>query len=158
MSIRDKVKKGYEEGDYSSTYRLNRDLKDFEVRLFNKMLEMIGDNCRILDLGCGTGLPFDRFLVNRGHEVQGIDITEKHVEMAKENVPQADYETGDLMEVDIQNESYDGIISLYTIFHIPKEEHKRVLKKIHSWLRPGGCLLVTMGTEEGEEESKGYVG
>lgn len=157
MSMRDKVKKGYEEGDYPSTYREDRDLKDFEVRLFNKMFEIIGDSCKVLDLGCGTGVPFDRFLVKKGYEVKGIDLVEKHVEKAKENVPEADYEVGDLLEIDIEQEKYEAIISLYTIFHVPREKHNKVLGRIHEWLKPGGCLLLTVGIEEGEYEGE-FVG
>ena len=38
---------------------------------------------RILDLGCGAGVPVDDILIKAGHEVIGIDNAVKQIELAR---------------------------------------------------------------------------
>lgn len=44
--------------------------------------------------------------------------------------------------------SVDGIVMLYVITHVPRHHHAAVLARIHGWLRPGGSLLLTFGTND----------
>jgi hypothetical protein len=43
----------------------------------------------------------------------------------------------------LDQESFEAAVSFYTLFHIPREEHGRLLAMIASWLRTGGLLLIT---------------
>ncbi|MFB6174752.1 MAG: class I SAM-dependent methyltransferase [Candidatus Nanohalobium sp.] len=155
--MRDKVKKGYEEGDYESDYREGRDIREKERKLFNNLFKHLPENSRILDLGCGTGLPFDRFLADKGLEVLGVDISEKHVVQARENVPGAEFVQGDFFDQDFEDGSFGAIVSFYAIFHIPREEHSRLFEKIRDWVQEEGAVLITLGPEE-MEMHKGEIG
>ena len=42
------------------------------------------------------------------------------------------------------------MVSFYTLKHIPREDHKAVLRRICKWLRVGGFLLISM--EAGDNE------
>jgi hypothetical protein len=46
--------------------------------------------------------------------------------------------------------SFDAVVSFYAIFHIPREEHLSLLKRVHSLIKPEGYLLITMGSSEWE--------
>ena len=146
--MRDKVKEGYEKGDYEGDYRESRELQDKEVELFQEVFDRIPRGGSILDLGCGTGLPFDRYLAENGYDVTGVDIAEKHVRMARENVPDAEFLQGDFFDLDFEENSFDAIVSFYAIFHIPREEHQELFEKINYWLKDDGVILVTMGPGE----------
>lgn len=104
----------------------------------------------ILDIGCGTGIPIDTFFVKKGHSVIGIDISEKMLEIAKKSIPEATLVRKDILSLKKGEYSVDAVISFYTIFNIPKEEHQRIFNIINSFLPMHGLLLVTMGTEERE--------
>lgn len=54
---------------------------------------------RILDLGCGTGLPTARQLADAGHRVVGIDLSPSMVELARENAPDADFHRLDIADL-----------------------------------------------------------
>ncbi|KXA91053.1 hypothetical protein AKJ63_01965, partial [candidate division MSBL1 archaeon SCGC-AAA259D18] len=125
--MKDKVKKGYEEGEYEGEYRKNRELREFEKDLFQKLFEEIPEEASILDLGCGTGVPFDRFLFDKGYKVTGADFVKKHVKQARRNVPEAEFKQVDFSEVEFVENSFDAIVSFYAIFHIPRERHPDLL-------------------------------
>lgn len=145
--MKDKVRQGYKEGNYDEKYRRTY-LKDFEENLFNKLIKEMSDNPDVLDLGCGTGLPFDKFLVENDCNVIGVDFVEKHLKKARKNIPNGSFLKADFTEISFDNNTFDGIISLYAIFHIPRSEHRKLLEKMKNMLRNDGMILITMGAEE----------
>ncbi|WEL23374.1 class I SAM-dependent methyltransferase [Candidatus Nanohalovita haloferacivicina] len=155
--MRDKVKEGYDKGDYEGDYREGREVREKERELMESLFDGIPSESKILDLGCGTGLPFDRFLVEKDHQVTGVDISEKHVEMARENVPEADFLQGDFFENDFGENSFDAVVSFYAIFHIPREEHFDLFKKIREWISDEGAILITLGPDE-MDDFEGEIG
>lgn len=155
--MRDEVKEGYEKGDYEGDYRDNRALRQKEKELFQKMFDGI-EGKDILDLGCGTGLPFDKYLTENGYRVTGVDIAEKHVKKARENVPEAEFIQGDFFENEFKKNSFDAIVSFYAIFHIPREEHSKILEKIRYWLKDEGLILITLGAEDELDDMEGEIG
>ncbi|MFW6048427.1 MAG: class I SAM-dependent methyltransferase [Candidatus Natronoplasma sp.] len=156
--MRDKVKRGYEEGRYAKEYREGREIREFEKELFEDLFEEIGEEASILDLGSGIGIPFDRYFVDNGYEVIGVDFVEKNIERAKENVPEAHFVKADFSQLSFPKESFDAIVSFYAIFHIPREEHLDLLEKMNRWLKESGVILITMGTGDDERIESEFVG
>lgn len=152
--MRQLVKDGYNQcaDNYSST----RD--GFKSQKYLDALhEKLSPGSRILDIGCGAGVPVDEYLVAKGHIITGVDISEKQIELARRNLPQADFIVGDMSAVDFPEKSFDAVVSFYAIFHIPREEHRDLFGKVWSLLKPGGLFLATLGYEEweGSEEFHG---
>lgn len=52
----------------------------------------------------------------------------------------------------------DLVISFYAIFHTPRETHGEILKKIKSFLKTNGLLLITMGSSEWEGKEDNFFG
>jgi len=46
--------------------------------------------------------------------------------------------------------SFDGVVSFYAIFHIPRSEHGALFTRINRLLRPSGLFLATLGTSDSE--------
>ncbi|MBS3782357.1 MAG: class I SAM-dependent methyltransferase [Candidatus Thermoplasmatota archaeon] len=155
--MRDKVRKGYEEGQYAKEYREGRTIRDFEKELFEDLFEKIGEEGSILDLGCGIGIPFDRYFVDNGFEVTGVDFVEKNIKRAKENVPEANFLNTDFSQLDFTKKTFDAVVSFYAIFHIPREEHLDLLEKINLMLKESGNILITMGTGDNEKIESDFV-
>ncbi|KAF2120207.1 methyltransferase type 11 [Lophiotrema nucula] len=128
-------------------------------RYTNKVLENAPPHPHILELGCGPGVPIARMLLDRGAQVIANDISTKQLEMAKVRCPQATLVPGDMAALSFEPESFDGIISFYTVFHLPRAEQTGMLSKIYSWLKPGGifvCNLATIDEEEIHGEMLGH--
>ena len=99
---------------------------------------------RILDLGCGCGVPVAKRLAQR-YEVTGVDISPVQIQRARHLVPSADFMCADMTTVAFGAESFAAITCLYALFHLPINEQKVVLANVHSWLRPGGLFLCIVG-------------
>jgi SAM-dependent methyltransferase len=159
--MREVVKKGYEEGDYYKFYRLREEMEEHPPGKSNvdRLTDALQEGAKILDLGCGPGIPYDKYLVDRGFQITGVDFVQKHIDMAREFVPNATFIQEDITEVDFNAGSFDAVLSLYTIFHIPRREHRDLILSIRRILRDDGLMLVTMGTFTEDETDVGdFIG
>lgn len=121
-------------------------------RYVNKFEVLLPKQADVLDLGCGPGVPVDDYLIKKGHLVTGLDISETQINTAKQKCPKGAFFVRDLMSLEEGEFQVDAVISLYTIFHIPRKKHQWFLKTIYSFLKPGGKLLVSMGDKDFEQE------
>lgn len=55
-----------------------------------------------------------------------------------------------LCKQNFRNLFFDAITSFYAIFHLPKEEHRELFRKIYAWLKPKGYLMATVAYDEEE--------
>ncbi|MER0482394.1 class I SAM-dependent methyltransferase [Streptomyces sp. Edi2] len=103
---------------------------------------------RILDLGCGTGLPTARQLSDAGHRVVGIDLSPSMVALARENVPDADFHRLDIADLRRGRlggpGSFDGIAAYFSLLMLPRAEIPYALGMLHDLLRPEGLLALSM--------------
>jgi SAM-dependent methyltransferase len=127
----------------------NRFLAEFTRRLDN--------GARVLDLGCGTGVPSTRALAER-FDVSGVDVSERQIASARLHVPEATFIHGDLVGVELPDASFDGIAALYSISHIPREEHPRLFARVARWLVPGGLFLATLGARDSPDWTGEWLG
>ena len=148
------VRRGYDE--VADRYLEDRDRWAASIPL-DRLLSHLPEHARILDVGCGAGTPVDAYLVERGHEVLGIDVSERQIDLARQHVPEGRYEVADLLSLSPGDYDVDAVISFYAIFHTPRETHGHTLGTFATFLEPGGMLLITMAgsTWEGEEEFYG---
>lgn len=149
--MKEKVRKGYEAGDYEGEYRNDREVRKPEKEVFSQLFENLPDEGEILDLGCGTGEPFDRYMAEKGFDVKGVDLVEKHIHAARERVPEAEFVQGDFFDVDPDQEKFDAVVSFYAVFHLPREKHGKLFEHMHDLLKDDGMLLITVGGEEMDE-------
>lgn len=127
-------------------------------RYASKVLENGPPAPRILELGCGPGVPVMRMLLDRGAEVVANDISAKQLSLAKSRCPQATLIPGDMAELSFEPASFDGVICLYTMFHLPRAEQKSLLSKTHSWLKPSAMFVFNLVTVDDEEIYGEFLG
>lgn len=125
------------------------------IKYLEKLNNLLSPNSTILDVGCGAGVPIDKWFVEQGHKVIGIDISEKQIELAQRHIPEGEFKVEDMSELHEGEYNVDAVISFYAIFHTPRETHQEILNKLHSFLKKDGFLLVTMGASDwvGKEDN-----
>ncbi len=123
--------------------------------LVEEFAGMVHAGGKILDVGCGTGIPNARFLVGKGFEVIGIDISENLLEIARNNVPEGLFQLTDIMTYETESK-FAGILAWDSLFHLKIDEHEAAFAKLADMLAPGGVLLFTHGGAEGEIEGEMY--
>ena len=152
------VKRGYELGDYAGTYRTKSNPTNMEKEHLDKFASLLPKHGKILDLGCGIGIPFDKYLIEQGFEVTGIDIASKHIKLAKKNVPRATYIEGDFTTLDFNTSKFHGIVAFYSIFHTPKKEHAALFRRMALLLENKGVALLTLGTRTSDGVDDNWCG
>lgn len=148
--MRDEVREGYEDSDWVQGGGSDRELREYEQELLTGLMERCPDGPELLDLGCGTGVPYDRWFVEHGADVTGVDIVADNIAAARDHVSEASFEVGDFSTLEYEDD-FDAVVSFYAVFHIPKEEHGQLFQDMRRWLRDGGHLLVTISPEELDE-------
>jgi len=103
---------------------------------------------RVLDLGCGVGVWLKRFQVD-GFHVAGIDQSPKMVAYTRRRIPQADVFCRNMVNPGFRSGSFDGIISLFAIIHVPQVKQLEVFRHMYRLLVPGGHFLINIGAGGG---------
>ena len=111
---------------------------------------------KMLDLGCGAGYD-SKILSKAGARVVGVDISEKLIDIAKEEVPQCKFFVGDITESLSNLGRFDGVVCLATIMHVDIQKMKKTFDNISAVLKEGGLLLVSSFDGVGKNYEKSYV-
>jgi SAM-dependent methyltransferase len=106
---------------------------------------VLAPGSRVLDLGCGCGVPVARHLA-RTHRVTGVDLSDRQIERARSLVPEATFVRADMTSVEFPSGTFDAVVSAWAIIHVPIDQQPALFDAVARWLRPGGVLLVTVGS------------
>ena len=144
MEYKEIVRAGYNK--MADRYLAERTQNSEDVRLLDELVSRLPKGAKVLDAGCGAGVPICR-LLSENFEVTGVDFSEAQVELARRNAPGARFLCEDMTKLDFPKDTFDGIASYYAIIHIPREEHQPLLENFHTMLKPGGLALLCLGAE-----------
>ncbi len=97
---------------------------------------------KILDIGCWTG-QFEQLILKDAKEVVAIDPGKEAIQYAKKRLPKVKFITGTLDTVALQKNSFDVVLLLDVIEHLPENTEVETLKKIYSLLKQKGYLIIT---------------
>ncbi|MER5646514.1 amino acid adenylation domain-containing protein [Streptosporangium sp. NPDC002524] len=101
----------------------------------------------VLELGVGGGHESSRRL-SEAHDLTAVDISAEQLKLAEKTLPGATLVQADMAEAEFPDASFDAVVSIYTLTHLPREELPGLLRDIARWLKPGGLLLATLMTED----------
>jgi 2-polyprenyl-3-methyl-5-hydroxy-6-metoxy-1,4-benzoquinol methylase len=145
MDYKATVRAGYNK--IADRYLAQRTQDSEDVRLLSDFVKRLPANAKVLDAGCGAGIPISLILSER-FNVVGVDFSQAQIELAKKNVLNAEFLCEDMTKLSFPENTFDGITSYYAIIHIPREEHQPLLANFHRMLKPGGIALLCLGAED----------
>jgi ubiquinone/menaquinone biosynthesis C-methylase UbiE len=96
---------------------------------------------RILDAGSGSG-NLVAYLLGKGFDVTGIDLSEKMIGEAKRRVPEGKFLLMDIRRIKFPDNSFDGLLSAYSLVYIHSSEVPQTLREFYRVIRRGGYLLL----------------
>lgn len=97
-----------------------------------------------LDVGCGSSGRFIELLLKHGFVVEGLDVSEKMLELAREIHPKVVFHHADIGTWDLPRR-YDFIVAWDSLWHLPLDAQEPVLRKLCQGLAPEGVLVFTFG-------------
>jgi predicted TPR repeat methyltransferase len=112
------------------------------------LIESLRAGSRVLDLGCGTGVPTARQLSDAGFEVVGVDLSGGMVKLARTYVPRATFHQLDLADLRTGGPHdlgrFDAVTAFFSLLMLPRGEIPLALRTIHHLLVPGGLFALSM--------------
>ena len=128
-----------------------------DVQLLFELVERLPKGAKVLDAGCGAGVPVTRYL-SQFFEVTGVDFSEEQIRLARQLVPEAHFLCSDITKLTLADHSIDAICSYYAIIHVPRQEHRALILSFHRMLKPSGLVLLCLGADDLREDSQDYLG
>jgi len=116
--------------------------KPLDRQLLDRFAADVRDAGLACDMGCGPG-HVARYLHAHGVQVCGVDLSAELVERASRLNPDIEFQQGDMMALDIADETWAGIAAFYSLIHIPRADMVHALRELWRVLRPGGVLLLS---------------
>lgn len=110
----------------------------------------LAPGARVLDVGCGTGLPTAGMLAESGLDVVGIDVSTEMLRLARRNVPAARFVAMDVLELDDSLGRFDAVVAFFSLLMLRRSDIPGVLRRMRAVLRPGG--VVAIGMVEGDTD------
>lgn len=106
---------------------------------------LIDKTDKILEIGCATGY-YGLYYADKCREYLGIDIVPGHISIFKEKIEakklkNVSCKIGDATRLDdIENGSFDVVLCLGPMYHLPESERESVFAECVRICRPGGII------------------
>jgi SAM-dependent methyltransferase len=118
--------------------------KDGQIEATHTLVTQTPSGSRVLDVGCGTGLPTARMLCDAGLSVTGIDISSVMLDLARKNMPEAEFHCLDVVDLEPSLGPFDATVAFFSLLMLPRSEFALALRRVGSLLRPGGAFFLAM--------------
>ena len=125
-------------------------------RFLDELFERLPEGACVLDLGCGDGAKTKR-LAER-FDVIGVDLSGEQLRLARTAVPEGAFVQGDIVQLELPDESFDAVTAFYSFMHVPRDEHPALLGRVRAWLKPNGLFLAPMSTMGGPDRVENWLG
>ncbi len=132
---------------------LEAHLQSNGIAQHERALAFVTQRGTALDVGCGCNGRFEDLLMRRGFAVEGVDVSERMIALARERMPGVRFYHADICGWELPRQ-YDFITAWDSIWHLPLVMQEPVLRKLCAGLAPGGVLIFTTGGLDGPEEKR----
>ena len=119
----------------------------------------VAENCRVLDLGCGTGLELQEYYaLNPSAKVTGIDLSQGMLSALKKKFADRDITLicDSYFDVPFGKNVFDAAVSVESLHHFTKEEKIPLYTKLHAALKDKGYFILTDYFSPSDEEEQLY--
>ena len=139
----------YQEHARAFAQQRSRDL--FERGWLTRFLALLpaSGKPRVLDIGCGNGVPIARHLIEQGCEITGVDTSLPLLAGAQAAFPDHRWIAADMRRMPL-NETFHGLIARHSLFHLRPEEQRPLFATFARLAAPGAPLMFTSGTTLGK--------
>jgi len=132
--------------------------KPLDRKLLDRFAAKMKGRGEVCDMGCGPG-HVARYLRDAGATIFGLDLSAGMLEQARRLNPDIVFREGNMMALDLPDESLAGIAAFYSIVNIPNELLPVIFREMKRVLQPGGQLFLAFHMGDGtthEQELWGH--
>lgn len=139
-------------GLYRRHARAWADLRGSELRektWLDRFLRLLPPEPSVLDIGCGSGNPIGRYMVEKGCMLTGIDSSPELIGIARSSVPHADWIVGDMRNLHLGTK-FNGILAWNSTFHLTPDAQRNMFPLFQRHAAPAAALMFTSGSSHGD--------
>jgi ubiquinone/menaquinone biosynthesis C-methylase UbiE len=144
-SVEEHTKRMYDE--FGAEYQKSRDEKNV-FRVYNEFLEVpqmimaVGNikGKKLLDVGCGAGVHAKAY-VNKGAKVQGIDISNTMVEMARQRCKGVDFRVGSMNKLPYASGTFEIVTASLVTDYV--KDLKKAFLEVNRVMKKGGLFYTS---------------
>lgn len=125
--------------------------RDNGIKQHERAIAFVEGKSKALDIGCGASGRIIDLLISHGFVTEGLDISAKMLEFARQRHPNQTFYHADICEWQFPKQ-YDFISAWDSIWHLPLDQQQPVLTKLIDALTPGGILIFTTGAMDQPSE------
>jgi ubiquinone/menaquinone biosynthesis C-methylase UbiE len=129
-----------------------------QVAMVDRIAANLTAGAAVLDLGSGSGIPTAARFAGLGMRVTGVDLSEKMIVAARQQVPNADFQQADFRSLTFETGCFEAVTAFFSLLMLSKAEIEKVLPRIRRWLRPGGFFAFSMVDFDGDEVPVEFLG
>ena len=143
----DRIAEHYDRNAHAFDLARRRDF--VEQHWLDRFLLAVPRDGHILDLGCGGGEPVDSYLIDTGHQLTGVDVSEKMIALCRTRFGRHIWLRADMRKA-AMGRTFHGVLAWDSLFHLPHQDQADMIQKIAGWLERGGAFLFNSGPAHGE--------
>jgi SAM-dependent methyltransferase len=103
----------------------------------------------VLDLGCGSGAPVAKYLVECGLQVTGVDSSPTLISLCRGRLPDHEWMVGDMRLLQLSRR-FHGILAWDSFFHLTPDDQRRMFDVFARHAAPSAALMFNTGPAHGE--------
>ncbi|WP_444896314.1 class I SAM-dependent DNA methyltransferase [Microbulbifer sp. SSSA005] len=120
------------------------------ISQYKRALGFVKNRGSALDVGCGCTGRHIELLLTEGFSPEGIDVSEKMIEIARDKHPTVNFYLEDICKWKATRK-YDFISAWDSIWHIPIEKQEETIRNLASYLNKEGVLIFSFGGTDKED-------
>ncbi len=120
-----------------------------EKKWLARFISLLPAGGTVLDIGCGSGQPIARHLLERDFTVVGVDSSPSLIDICRNRFPQAEWLVADMRKLSL-NRRFAGLIAWDSFFHLSYEDQRSMFALFRAHAASGAPLMFTSGPKHGE--------
>lgn len=115
----------------------------------DRFLAVLPAEATILDIGCGSGEPIGRYLIEKGQTYTGIDSSPELIEICQGHFPNQHWSVADMRTLSLGC-VFNGILVWDSFFHLCPDDQRRMFPIFKEHAAQYAALMFTSGPAHGE--------
>ena len=115
----------------------------------NRFANLAAPGARLLDMGCGSGVPIVPDLLAAGHAVTGVDASPALISLCRSRFPEQEWIVADMRTLDL-GRRFGGLLAWHSLFHLTPADQEKMFAVFADHLEAGAPLMFTSGSQRDE--------
>lgn len=135
---------------HAATWSRERGDRLQEKAWLDRFLALLPERPSVLDIGCGTGVPIARYLVENHCRMTGVDASSAMITRCADRFPAHHWQVADMRTLNL-NRRFGGIMAWDSFFHLSQDDQRPMFSIFKRHAAAGAALMFTSGPSAGEQ-------